>query len=83
MVTSHIRHSTDVRAEWSFFSALKYMISPVLSTKKYITDPTFVKGPTFLTSRYMPTFFFFFFLIRAFSRLLVFLVFNEFTAIFV
>ena len=32
-VTSHIWHSTDVRAEWPPFSAAKYMISPLFSAK--------------------------------------------------
>ena len=64
-----------------FSIAARYMISPFFN-KNYMTDPIFldsyVKGPNFLTSLYMRIFF-----IRGFSRLLVLLVFNELTAIFV
>ena len=67
-----------------FFSAARYMISPLFQQKVYdcMTDliflDSYVKGPTFLTSRCMRIFF-----IRDFSRLLVLLVVNEMTVIFV
>ena len=81
VVTSYIWH-TDVNAEWpTFFSAARYMISPRFFNKKYMTDPIcldwYMKGATFLTSRYMHIF-----SRRDFSRLLVLLVFSELTAIF-
>ena len=60
-VTSYIWHSTDVRAEWSpCFSAARYMISPLFSTKSIwlpIFLDSYVKGPSFLTSRYTRIFF--------------------------
>ena len=44
-----------------FFSAARYMIGALFSTKKYTNDPIFldsyVKGPIFLTSWYMYIFF--------------------------
>ena len=55
---------------------------PHFFNKKYMNDPIFldscVKDPTFLTPGYMHIF-----LLRIFSRLLVLLVLNELTAIFV
>ena len=51
-VTYYIWHSTEVRANGPFFSAVKYMISPPFFNIKYMTDPNFLdwymKGPTFL-----------------------------------
>ena len=64
------------------FNAARYMIDPLFYNKKYMNDPIFldsyVKDPTFLTSWYMHIF-----SLRVFSMLLVLLVFNELTAIFI
>ena len=73
-VTSYIWHSADVRAEWPpFFSAARYIISPLFSTKsiwlaRFFLD-SYVKDPTFLTSRYM--YMHIFFSLRDLSRLLI------------
>ena len=56
---------------------------PPFLNKKYMTDPIFfdlyVKGPTFPTSWYMRIFF----SLRVLSRVLVLLVYNDLTVIFV
>ena len=82
-VTSYIWHSTDVRTEWPpFFSAARYMIGPLFSTKsiwmtRFFWIPMW-KAPLF----WHPGICIYFMLID-FFRLLVLLVFNELTAIFV
>ena len=57
----HVWHSTDVRAEWPPFSAARYMIGPLFSTKSILMTQFFldsyVKGPIILTSWYMHIFF--------------------------
>ena len=62
VVISYICHSTDVRVEWPFFSALPVIkLAPFFFNKKYMHDPIFqdsyVKGPIFLTSWYIHIFF--------------------------
>ena len=67
-----------------FFSAARYMIGPLFSTKKYMTDPIFphwyMKGSTFSD---IPIYAHFFFFTQRLLTLLVLLVFNDLTAIFV
>ena len=69
-VTSYIWHSTDVRAEWPFFSAARHMIGPLFFNKKYMNDPIFldsyVKSPIFWHPGICT-----YFSLRDFSRLLV------------
>ena len=65
-----------------FFSAGRYMIGPLFSTKSIWLTQVFLigiwKAPLFLTSRCMHIFF-----TQRFLRLLVLLVFNELTVLFV
>ena len=88
-VTSYIWHSTDVRAEWPPFSALPGIWMAPFFQKKYMNDPIFlnsyVKCPIFLTAWYnvYASSICTYFSPRDFSRLLVLLVFNELTVIFV
>ena len=61
-----------------FFSTAKYMINPLFSAKSIFLD-WYIKGSTFPMYPGTCTYFSF----RDFSKLLVLLVFNELTAIFV
>ena len=84
VVTSYIWHSMDVRSRMApFFSAAKYMIGPFFCQQKVYDWPHFsglvYERPHFSdVSQYMHIFF-----VQKFLRLLVVLVFNELTSIFV
>ena len=60
-LTFYIWHSMNVRAEWTLFQRCRIYDWPPFLNKKYMNDPIFLdsyaKGPTFLTSWYMYTFF--------------------------
>ena len=70
-VTYYMWKSTDVRAEWPPFQCCQVYDWPPFFNKKYMTDPIYLdwymKGPIFLTSRYMHIFFVQRFLEAAFS----------------
>ena len=79
VVTSYIWHSMDEHAEWPPFSALPGIwLAPFCRQKVYNWPNGIWKAPLFLSSMYMHIFF-----TQRFLRLLILLVFNELTALFV